>query len=326
VFVKNKFNKFLVGFLLLCLGFFIGQKQSLLKETTINESRQKGNYKFINPLLECDSLSFSKNATLDILKNQIINKIEELKDTSQISFASVYYRDLNNGPWIGIDEKELFSPASLIKVPLMITYFKQAENNPNYLQQKILVKDNYQNTQNIFPSSTLTIDKEYTYEELIDQMIIYSDNQAYELLKNNIDLNLISDTYTNLGIDVSKSSENPDGDIISVKSYAAFFRVLFNASYLNRDFSEKSLNILSQVKYTEGLVKGINNPNVTVSHKFGERKYLDTGEKQLHDCGIVYVPQKPYLICIMTRGSDFSKLSSSIAKISQIVYQFSEPK
>ncbi len=85
--------------------------------------------------------------------------------------------------------------------------------------------------------------------------------------------------------------------------------------------SEKALNLLSQVKYTNGLVKGINNPNIIVSHKFGERTYEDTGEKQLHDCGIVYIPQNPYLVCIMTRGNDFSKLSASIVKLSDLIYR-----
>jgi hypothetical protein len=45
-----------------------------------------------------------------------------------------------------------------------------------------------------------------------------------------------------------------------------------------------------------------------------------TGERQLHDCGIVYAPGKPYLICIMTRGSDFKRLSPVIAQISKQVY------
>jgi beta-lactamase class A len=86
--------------------------------------------------------------------------------------------------------------------------------------------------------------------------------------------------------------------------------------------SEKALKLLSQIKYTDALVKGINNPQIIVSHKFGERTFNDTGEKQLHDCGIVYIPQKPYLVCIMTRGDDFTKLSSSIAQISKTIYQF----
>lgn len=301
------------------IGYFVGKNS--IKIPLFSEQRHQGSYQFINPLLECDSASFSSSAALDDLRHQVSITIDELKNSNQISFASLYYRDLNNGPWFGINEKELFSPASLVKVPIMITYFKKAESDPSFLTQSVTLENQNTYTQNIPPSVTLSPEKTYTYEDLIENMIIYSDNQSYETLQKNIDNNLLVHTYSDLGIDISKAYDDPAGNIISVKSYAAFFRILFNASYLNKEYSEKALKILSQIKYTDALVKGVNNPNITISHKFGERTYESTGEKQLHDCGIVYAPNKPYLICIMTRGTDFSKLSNSIAKLSNIVFQ-----
>jgi beta-lactamase class A len=272
--------------------------------------------------LECESSSFSDNIVFDSLKDELFSQIDKLKTSGQLSSISIYIRDLNNGPWLGIKEKDDFSPASLIKVPLLIAYYKEAETNPNLLKQNISyvpIKDDL--VQDILPSVTLTPDKTYTIEELIRRMIIYSDNQAYDLLLNNIDNQILINTYTNLGIDINKAFSNPNGNILSVKSYAAFFRILFNASYLSPEMSEKALSILSKVQYQNALVKGINNPNIKISHKFGERTFTDTGEKQLHDCGIVYLPQKPHLICVMTRGSDFAKLSEAIAQISQTIYQ-----
>lgn len=228
---------------------------------------------------------------------------------------------MNNGPWVGINEDEKFSPASLIKVPLMITYFKAAESNPSLLKQTIIATPSATEKQSITPQISLTPNQSYTIEELIERMIIYSDNQAYDILGKYIDNQLLIKTFSDLGVDISQGFTNPSGNILSVKSYATFFRVLFNASYLNKDMSEKALFLLSQVKYQDGIVLGINNPQIAVSHKFGERNYEDTGEKQLHDCGIVYFPQKPYLICVMTRGRDFSKLSSSISQISNLIYK-----
>jgi hypothetical protein len=51
----------------------------------------------------------------------------------------------------------------------------------------------------------------------------------------------------------------------------------------------------------------------------GERE-LQNGIRQLHDCGIVYLESHPYLLCIMTRGYDFEKLSKIISMISSQVY------
>lgn len=286
------------------------------------EIRNKGDYKFINPLLECDSNNISKDKNLDFIKNKLelfIN--EQIKKNPDLSFASVYYRDLNNGPWIGINEKELFSPASLIKVPLLITYYKLAENDPSFLNNKITNTEIFNpKDQNIIPEVTLSQNQEYTVSELLDRMIIYSDNQAYDLLLNNIDNRELIKTYNNLGVDISLGFENPNGNILSVKQYASFFRILFNASYLNKNMSEKALRLLSQVKYNRALTAGVPS-NMSVAHKFGERQYVATGEKQLHDCGIIYLPNKPYLLCIMTRGKNISKEENFISQISSIVYQ-----
>lgn len=43
---------------------------------------------------------------------------------------SVYFRNLTNGNWFGIEEKELFSPASLMKLPLLLAYYKLEEQQP----------------------------------------------------------------------------------------------------------------------------------------------------------------------------------------------------
>lgn len=304
-------------------GFVIGQNFSKQNKEVFFETRNSENYKLINPLLECESAFFSQNAALDSLKKQLDSTITKLKKDNHLSFASVYIRDLNMGPWLGINEKENFSPASLVKVPLMMAYFKAAEKKPELLNEMVEITPTPENKQSIPPQITLAPNQRYSVEELINRMIIYSDNEAYELLQAKIDNKLIIKTYTDLGIDLTEAYDNPNGNIISVKSYAAFFRILYNASYLNKDMSEKALTLLSQVKYTDGLVKGINDSNIMIAHKFGERTYESTGERQLHDCGIIYIPKKPYLVCIMTRGDDFTKLSSAIVQISRQIYQSS---
>ena len=290
------------------------------KITTFHEERNSFQYKFINPLLECDSTNFIENPHLSKLKSNVNNYINNQINQKQIDFASVYYRDLNNGPWFGINEKEKFSPSSLIKVPLMITYLKLAEADPSILQKPLLNTATYDpSSQNFPPQITLIPNQKYTVDELIRRMIVYSDNMAYNLLNDNVNGSVVMSVYNDLGVDISSAQANPNGNIISVTGYSSFFRILYNSSYLNRDMSEKALKYLSQSVFTQGLVAGVPN-DIVVSHKFGERQYLDTGEKQLHDCGIIYDPDIPYLLCVMTRGNNFSNLISTIKNISNMVY------
>jgi beta-lactamase class A len=300
------------------LGRFLYSSQN---DQSYSETRSPGTYKFINPLLECEGVNFGQDRNLSYLKTAVNNFIDSRIQQKQIDFASIYYRDLNNGPWVGINEKELFSPSSLIKVPLMMTYYKIAESDPSILLKELStsVPDDPRD-QNIKPEVTLVPDQKYTVDELIRRMIIYSDNQAYILLNNNVDQKVLINVYNDLGVDISKGYTDPTGNIISVKAYASFFRILYNSSYLNKAMSEKALQLLGQSKFTQGLVAGLPS-DIVVSHKFGERQYMDTRQKQLHDCGIVYLPGKPYLLCIMTRGQDFTNLTSTVKEISALVYQ-----
>ncbi len=56
--------------------------------------------------------------------------IAEAVQNGDAAAVSIYFRDLNNGNWFGIGEREKFSQKSLLKIPVMIAYFKWSETNP----------------------------------------------------------------------------------------------------------------------------------------------------------------------------------------------------
>ncbi|MBU0598041.1 class A beta-lactamase-related serine hydrolase, partial [Patescibacteria group bacterium] len=236
-----------------------------------------------------------------------------------INHISVYFRDLNNGPWFGINEKENFAPASLLKTPLMITYYKKEEANPGYLNNKLEFTPEIASIYGSNPETALlTIGQSYTIDELINNMIIESDNNSFDTLIQNIDFNEIKQVHIDLGLTVP-DQQTPD-DFITVKEYASLFRVLFNASYLNRAMSEKALSLLSQATFDQGIAAGLPQ-GTTIANKFGIKTIAENQEKQLHDCGIIYYPNHPYLLCIMTRGNDLNELTRTIREISSAVYQ-----
>lgn len=150
------------------------------------------------------------------------------------------------------------------------------------------------------------------------RMIVFSDNTSKELLRlrlESLSPGIIDQTFIDLGI----SMQNPDGSqFITVSSYASLFRILYNASYLDRDSSQLALQLLLESEFPNGIESGV--PKTTqVAHKFGYLDFLPT-EKQFHDCGIVYHPKRPYLLCVMTRGKDPDTIVSVIGKISEAVW------
>jgi len=305
------------------IGWFTHSYQTHSSPQLFETHQNSGEYRFISPLLECNTPQIPPTLNVN-LKSILQQTIFKLTAQSGIEDISLYYRDLNNGPWLGFNEKEEFAPASLLKVPVLIAVLKQAQVNPQLLSASLTYNNEFANDKNIPPASdqSLIPGQTYTVSTLLEKMISFSDNLSKDLLKEILEENapgLLNQVYLDLGLDDDLQNNAKDLDIINVKDYAGFFRILFNASYLNRDMSEKALSFLTKSAFTEGIIAGLPN-NIIVAHKFGYRE-IPNEPSQLHDCGIVYLPQHPYLLCIMTRGTSNQQMLNSIATLSYTIYQ-----
>lgn len=273
--------------------FFTGAKdKDELQNITQKGQRQGGKYKFINPLLECDYSSDLEYKNIYSIEKKVSEIIERLVDGTNVSSVSLYYRDLNNGPWFGINEDENYKPASLLKVPVFIAYLKKIENNLGLLSSTLSYKENELEMPDPADNlESLAPEKEYTLEKLFERMVVNSDNQAYTLLVNRIDTKELDQVMQDLGMTVPDS--NLTENILTAKSYASLFRVLYNSSYVSRSASEYALTLMSYARFDSGITKDLPE-EIAISHKFGLRKSEDlTGDVYLHDCGIVYYPEKP---------------------------------
>lgn len=307
--------------LLFLAGFISGWfgRNWLHQGTPIKEMRL-GGYDFINPLLECDPGGNVIADTLVPFQYKVQTLVDRQKEKNLADHVSVYFRELNEGLSFSIDANEKFAPASLVKIPLLIAYLKWAEAEPLLLKSRLRFNLEDQTArQHIEPAYRLEPGKSYLIEDLLYRMIVYSDNNAFFLLYANVKPAIFRKVYTDLGLEVPKV--RGPYDYVSVSEYASFFRILFNASYLNRESSQKALYYMSDTAFKRGLVGGVPHA-VAVAHKFGEMTLGASQEiKQLHDCGIVYYPGNPYLLCIMSRGESFEHLDSTIQQVSHLVFE-----
>lgn len=294
-------------------------------------ARQKG-YAFINPILSCE-VAGSEDAFQELkpIKNAVSDAIRNETSKKTATAVSVYFRLLNSGRWFELNGEEKFIPASLLKVTIMVGYFKLAESEPAILQEKITYKNGKadETLSNAADPENLEDGKTYTAEELIRRMIVYSSNPALNLLLSRLDdtkLQVLKDVYGDLSIALPEKVNEAELDFLTAKSYALIFRVLYGATYLNGEMSEKALILLSKTEFKDGLTAKIPQ-NLFVAHKFGaqstQSKNLNLEGiklRELHDCGIVYYPDHPYLLCVMTRGYGYDDLKTVIAEISKITY------
>lgn len=195
-----------------------------------------------------------------------------------------------------------------------------ADKDPLLLDQQVAFQKEQDNKaiQQVVPKEQLEVGKNYTVNQLLEHMIIYSDNDAANVLAMSIPQSEFFKPYNELGLPEPRLDNGEY--FITVVDYASFFRVLYNSTYLDREDSERALSLLATTAFKNGLVAGVPE-NVRVSHKFGERQWEGSNEQQLHDCGIVYHAVRPYILCVMTKGKDASRLSEVVKNISKISYE-----
>lgn len=324
--MTTKYNILVVGVLSFCIGAGLGSWYSnafvrindsvALTQDVRDRFTQS---QFTNPLLECAEVT--KPITIGArinLEDEVTAFVESEKKAGHISEAAVYYRDLNNGPWFGVHEDLVFYPASLLKIPLAMWFYWVADSDPAILDEEIqFVGPPGVSIVNFKPTKSIQIGETYTIEELIQYMLQESDNDAAHILNEFAGQTKTQRVYADLG--VTDESGNTQYQI-DVRTYSAFFRVLYNATYLGRALSEHMLKLMSTASFREGIVAGVPAGTV-VSHKFGEKILNEQGtEFQLHDCGIVYAPKSPYILCIMTQGTDIPRLTEFISAVSKKVY------
>ncbi len=278
-------------------------------------------YRFTRPLLFTDNSKITYEK-LDPLKDKIKKYVFEKQSQNKASNISFYYRDLTTGEWTGVNEDAHYEPSSMLKIMVLMVYLNLAQSDPNIVAKKLPYDGVYTKSQYYQPAQIL-LNGNYRVDELLKRLITESDNAANVALSTPIEKEILN-LYSIL--ELPPPPENRE-DFMSPEKFSALFRTLYGSTYIPAYLSEQALKLLSQTSFTKGLIAGIPD-GVIVSHKFGEHTIFHTNqsiptEHELHDCGIVYIPEKPYLICVMTKGNDFTNLEKVIGDISRTTYTFS---
>lgn len=282
-------------------------------------------YLFINQDIDCATLDQTADQ-VDALHEKIDKIVQSEKNARHIDRASVFFRDLNTRRWFGVDDTDAYYPGSLVKLPLAMAYYKLAELQPGILDEKLAIPKDVvvegNADQHYPPLDPLSAGTTYPISELIRHMLVYSDNTPFSPLMETGKL-FVSKAFHDLGVEEIRDGDVVTGWTSSVRTYAGALRSLYNASYLDAEYSNKVLYMLSQSTFTGGIVSGVPR-NVKVAHKFGEGTGVTSDDQTvnhtLNDCGVVYKPNNPFVICIMTEGKDFSQMEKVIQNITKESY------
>lgn len=313
------------------VGIFVGAGMGLFTSPSVVKSASapetpEGMFKFIRAFAEPNSTGRNQSTReLKPFRYKVDEKIEMILNSGDASAVSIYFRDLNNGNWFGIGEHDKFLSKKLLKVPLMIAYFKWAEANPLILRKTLIYTGGEQREEGKGTEKAKQLEpgKGYSINDLIFRMIAYDNDAAYTLLYTYLPPVRLERIYSDLTVEYDPRKQ---GDPLSLNAFAAFYRVLYNSSYLSEDMSEKALRYLSKAAFLDGMSAGVPS-NVDIAAKQGAQAVShETGGEgqelwQLHEFGIIYHPNRPFLLGIMTQGTDRGRMTKVIRDITRLVYE-----
>lgn len=210
--------------------------------------------------------------------------------------VSLYFEYLNTGANIAINPELYVWPASLIKIPIAIAAMKKVEDGDWKLTNELVLMEGDRDDKSGSvddPIWQYPIGTRFTIEKLLKELLKNSDNTAHHILFRNLDVDEIENVIDSLGLEKLYTDDGK----MSSKEYSRLLRGLYNASYLSRSSSQKILGWLGESTFEEFLSNSIPD-DIIFAHKYGE----NIEQQVFSDSGIVYIPNRPYMITVMVAG------------------------
>jgi hypothetical protein len=210
--------------------------------------------------------------------------------------VSIYVEFLNTGANISINQDTYIWPASLTKVPIAIVALKKIQDGEWNLDSELVLMPEDIDAGSGDEMSMLAgeiVGTRFTVDYLLEALLADSDNTAYRVLYRNISSNELLHFIESIGLDQLATEDGK----VSAKEYSRIFRSLYTASYLNREYSQRMLEYLNSSTFNFFLRKSVPE-NIIFPHKYGEHTIVNA----YSDSGIVYVPDRPYIISVMVKG------------------------
>ncbi len=301
-----------IGFLALSL---YNTNQALWRLEKANISSERQNFSLLDPSvarLEIDEF-LEKQKTFTVSYATFRQSIEQMLKMEGGEYG-VYFEDLTTGAWFGINEKGKFWPASLLKVPTMVAILKEVEEGRLDLNQSVTLQASDLDSMAGALAAKGTGYKT-TIVDLLRILIKESDNTANKALLRHISQQNYARAWIALGMHIGNGSE--ESLFLSPKEYITTLRSLYMSSYLRRPFSQLALSLMIDTEYESMIPAGISS-GVKVAHKVG--MWTDYGS--FHDCGIIYEPDKPYMLCIMSKNVTEQKADEMTSRISRKIYEY----
>lgn len=291
-----------VAFIFMLLAVYFALKQPNTHKDTVQ-------YPFLAGRLfgrETDDIIINFTQLREVMKSRFEEKKIPL---------GVYFEYLPTGSSIGVNDQLLVEIGSLTKVPLVTAAYQNIEKGNLSLDQKLTIQEKHLDTLfgELYKRGAGTT---LSAEEAIEYTLIQSDNTAANVLLDALPEDALAAVFDEFDLPKIRTGPFP---VLSPKSYSSVLRALYLSALLSPENSNHILELLSKTEFKDKLPAGVA-PNVVIAHKIGV--FRVDGASNVHsDCGIIYIPQRPYILCIMV-AADEDIARAEISAYSKMVYSF----
>lgn len=209
----------------------------------------------------------------------------------------------------GVSDQESFPSASLMKLPVILTLYQEAEAGKINLDTEYILKSN----DKITGAGSLQykpVGTKYTYRKLAELMGKQSDNTAFHVLQTILGDRRVQKTIDDLGM---KNTSLKDF-LTSPYDIGLLFRKFYSGSLLTREHRDEIVTFLTDTFDETRIPAGVPD-GIRVAHKVG----TDIG--LMSDGGIVFGP-KPYIVVILTDSILESEARVIVPRISTEIWNY----
>ncbi len=230
----------------------------------------------------------------------------------------IYIKNLKTGESYGFNSGKYFATGSLYKLWVMSTVVQEIEKGK--IQKDEILSDDVDHLNQEFhiasedadlTDGTITL----SVNDALTQMVTISHNYAALLLTQKISEEAISKFLTDNKLSYSHLGGTNGVPVSTASDVSLFLEKLYKGQLGNPSSTSYMIDLLKSQQFKEKLPKYLPS-NTVIAHKTGE---LDSFS---HDAGIVYAPNGPYIIVVLSKSTNSYDANDTIGKISKAVYDY----
>jgi len=233
-------------------------------------------------------------------------------------------KDLTSGETFFIHGDEIMPQASSIKIAVLANLYLQAQQGKLKLTDEYVVrKEDLVDGSDIILGLTPGVTR-LTLRDLATMMVAVSDNSATNVLIGRVGMENVNAMLDGLGLhatrlrrqmmDLKAAGEGRE-NVSTPREMMTLLETIYRGKLLNKEMTADFIKILSTHKESS-LLQGLPDDAVAAS-KPGELEAVG------NDSGIIFVKNRPYILCVMTTYlKDEKEGAATIRKITALTYSY----